>query len=69
MGEFPHFPAALILLTSDMARGAIRAGGHAAAEQMGHGTNTAFVGVQPGRALGVGAEDLEAVFCGALVKD
>ena len=36
---------------------------------MEHGTNTAFVGVQLGRALGVGAEDLEAVFYGALVKD
>ena len=33
--------------------------GLAAAEQMEHGTNTAFVGVQLGRALGVGAEDLE----------
>ena len=43
--------------------------GLAAAEQMEHGTNTAFVGVQLGRALGVGAEDLEAVFYGALVKD
>ena len=74
MGEFPHFPAGLILLASDMARvtwpgGAIRAGSHAAAEQVEHGTNTAFVGVQPGRVLGVGAEDLGAVFSGALVKD
>ena len=43
--------------------------GLAAAEQMEHGTNTAFVGVQLGRALGAGAEDLEAVFYGALVKD
>ena len=43
--------------------------GLAAAEQMEHGTNTAFVSVQLGRALGVGAEDLEAVFYGALVKD
>lgn len=43
--------------------------GLAAAEQMEHGTNTAFVGVELGRALGVGAEDLEAVFYGALVKD
>ena len=36
---------------------------------MEHGTNTAFVGVQVGYALGAGAEDLEAVFYGALVKD
>jgi HD-GYP domain-containing protein (c-di-GMP phosphodiesterase class II)/DNA-binding CsgD family transcriptional regulator len=36
---------------------------------MEHGTNTAFVGIQLGRALGVGAEDLEAVFYGALLKD
>ena len=36
---------------------------------MEHGTNTAFVGVQLGRALGAGAGDLEAVFYGALVKD
>jgi HD-GYP domain-containing protein (c-di-GMP phosphodiesterase class II)/DNA-binding CsgD family transcriptional regulator len=43
--------------------------GLAAAEQMEHGTNTAFVSVQLGRALGVGAGDLEAVFYGALVKD
>ena len=43
--------------------------GLAAAERMEHGTNTAFVGVQLGRALGAGAEDLEAVFYGALVKD
>ena len=43
--------------------------GLAAAEQMEHGTNTAFVGVQLGRALGAGAGDLEAVFYGALVKD
>jgi HD-GYP domain-containing protein (c-di-GMP phosphodiesterase class II) len=43
--------------------------GLAAAERMEHGTNTAFVGVQLGRALGVGAEDLEAVFYGALLKD
>ena len=43
--------------------------GLAAAERMEHGTNTAFVGVQLGRALGAGAGDLEAVFYGALVKD
>jgi hypothetical protein len=43
--------------------------GLAAAEQMEHGTNTAFVGIQLGRALGAGAGDLEAVFYGALVKD
>ena len=43
--------------------------GLAAAERMEHGTNTAFMGVQLGRALGVGAGDLEAVFYGALVKD
>ena len=43
--------------------------GLAAAERMEHGTNTAFMGVHLGRALGVGAEDLEAVFYGALVKD
>ena len=36
---------------------------------MEHGTNTAFVGVQLGHALGAGAGDLEAVFYGALVKD
>ena len=43
--------------------------GLAAAERMEHGTNTAFMGVRLGRALGVGAGDLEAVFYGALVKD
>ena len=43
--------------------------GLAAAERMEHGTNTAFVGIQLGRALGVGGEDLEAVFYGALLKD
>ena len=43
--------------------------GLAAAERMEHGTNTAFVGVQLGRALGAGTGDLEAVFYGALVKD
>ena len=43
--------------------------GLAAAERMEHGTNTAFIGVRLGRALGAGAGDLEAVFYGALVKD
>jgi hypothetical protein len=43
--------------------------GLAAAERMEHGTNTAFVGVQLGHALGAEAADLEAVFYGALVKD
>ena len=43
--------------------------GLSAAERMEHGTNTAFVGIQLGRALGVGAEGLEAVFYGALLKD
>ena len=43
--------------------------GLAAAERMEHGTNTAFVGIQLGRALGLGADGLEAVFYGALLKD
>ncbi len=43
--------------------------GLAVAERMEHGTNTAFVGVQLGRALGLGTADLEAVFYGALIKD
>ena len=43
--------------------------GLSAAERMEHGTNTAFVGIQLGRALGQGAEGLEAVFYGALLKD
>jgi len=43
--------------------------GLAVAERMEHGTNTAFVGVQVGRALGLAAPDLEAVFYGALLKD
>jgi len=43
--------------------------GLAVAERMEHGTNTAFVGIQLGHALGLGAEDLEAVFYGALLKD
>ena len=43
--------------------------GLAAAERMEHGTNTAFVGIRLGRALGLPARDLEAVFYGALVKD
>jgi HD-GYP domain-containing protein (c-di-GMP phosphodiesterase class II)/DNA-binding CsgD family transcriptional regulator len=43
--------------------------GLSAAERMEHGTNTAFVGVQLGRALGVEADGLEAVFYGALLKD
>jgi hypothetical protein len=42
--------------------------GLAVAERMEHGTNTAFAGVQLGRALGLGAEDLEAVFYGALIN-
>jgi HD-GYP domain-containing protein (c-di-GMP phosphodiesterase class II)/DNA-binding CsgD family transcriptional regulator len=43
--------------------------GLAVAERMDHGSNTAFVGVQLGRALGLTAQDLEAVFYGALLKD
>ncbi len=43
--------------------------GLSAAERMEHGTNTAYVGIQLGRALGVGRDDLEAVFYGALLKD
>ena len=43
--------------------------GLAAAERMEHGTNTACVGVQLGRALGLGADGMEAVFYGALLKD
>ena len=43
--------------------------GLAAAERMEHGTNTAFVGIQLGRALGLGADSMEAVFYGALLKD
>jgi len=36
---------------------------------MEHGTNTAFAGMRLGRALGLPAQDLEAVFYGALIKD
>jgi len=36
---------------------------------MEHGTNTAFVGIQLGRALGLGTDGMEAVFYGALLKD
>jgi HD-GYP domain-containing protein (c-di-GMP phosphodiesterase class II) len=43
--------------------------GLAVAERMEHGTNTAFAGVRLGRALGLPAPDLEAVFYGALIKD
>jgi HD-GYP domain-containing protein (c-di-GMP phosphodiesterase class II) len=43
--------------------------GLAVAERMEHGTNTAFAGMQLGRALGLGTGDLEAVFYGALIKD
>ena len=43
--------------------------GLAAAERMEHGTNTAFVGSQLARALGLGADGVEAVFYGALLKD
>ena len=43
--------------------------GLAAAERMEHGTNTAFVGIELGRALGLGADGQEAVFYGALLKD
>jgi HD-GYP domain-containing protein (c-di-GMP phosphodiesterase class II)/DNA-binding CsgD family transcriptional regulator len=43
--------------------------GLAAAERMEHGTNTAFVSIQLGRALGLGADGMEAVFYGALLKD
>ena len=43
--------------------------GLGAAERMEHGTNTAFVGIQLGRALGLGADGMEAVFFGALLKD
>jgi hypothetical protein len=96
MGEFPHFPAAVMFLTLWHGPVAIRAcgpapararvgrvsgavaadqpgprseppgtaellcalsfgSGLAAAERMEHGTNTAFVGVQLGHALGVSA--------------
>jgi HD-GYP domain-containing protein (c-di-GMP phosphodiesterase class II)/DNA-binding CsgD family transcriptional regulator len=43
--------------------------GLALTDRMEHGTNTAFVGVQLGRALGLGPQDLEAIFYGALLKD
>ena len=43
--------------------------GLAVAERMEHGTNTAFAGMRLGRALGLPAQDLEAVFYGALIKD
>jgi putative nucleotidyltransferase with HDIG domain len=43
--------------------------GLAFAARMEHGTNTAFVGVQLARALGLAGADLEAVFYGALIKD
>src|ERR1700740_3510490 len=43
--------------------------GLAFAARMEHGTNTAFVGTQLARALGLAAQDLEAVFYGALLKD
>jgi HD-GYP domain-containing protein (c-di-GMP phosphodiesterase class II)/DNA-binding CsgD family transcriptional regulator len=43
--------------------------GLAFAARMEHGTNTAFAGVQLGRALGLATEGLEAVFYGALLKD
>ena len=43
--------------------------GLALAERMEHGTNTAFAGMRLGRALGLSARDLEAVFYGALIKD
>ena len=43
--------------------------GLAVAERLEHGTNSAFVGIQLGRALGLATEDLEAVFYGALIKD
>src|SRR5215831_14504518 len=43
--------------------------GLAAAERMEHGTNTAFVGSQLARTLGLGADGMEAVFYGALLKD
>jgi len=43
--------------------------GLAFAARMEHGANTAFVGVQLGRTLGLAAEGLEAVFYGALLKD
>lgn len=43
--------------------------GLAMAERMEHGTSTAFLGVHVGRALGLAAPDLEAVFYGALLKD
>jgi HD-GYP domain-containing protein (c-di-GMP phosphodiesterase class II)/DNA-binding CsgD family transcriptional regulator len=43
--------------------------GLAVAERIEHGTNTAFVGMHLGHALGLAAQDLEAVFYGALIKD
>lgn len=43
--------------------------GLAFAARMEHGTNTAFVGVQLARALGLTGEGVEAVFYGALLKD
>ena len=50
-------------------RSFVRFRGLAVAERMEHGTNTAFAGIQLGRALGLGAGDLEAVFSGALLED
>ena len=45
------------------------ASGLAGTERMEHGTNTVFVGIQLGRALGLETEDLEAIFYGGLLKD
>src|SRR5690242_2752094 len=41
----------------------------AGTERMEHETNTVFVGIRLGRALGLGTEDLEAIYYGGLLKD
>ena len=74
MGEFPHFPAGLILLASDMARVTWPGGlsGLVATlrqSRWGTGPTRRSWASSPGARSGVGAEDLGAVFCGALVKD
>jgi hypothetical protein len=65
----PQGPASNNWRTAELLCALSYGSGLAAAERMEHGTNTAFLGVQLGRALGLGTEGMEAVFYGALLKD
>ena len=62
----PPGPDAGTWRTSELLCALSYGAGLAGAERMEHGTNTAFVGTQLARALGLGTDNIEAVFYGAL---